>query len=385
MKRRHTTRQQEKILDAAVSVRTGPPLDEENITFQARPLLLATLPHSDPGDVPIWGRTNGNLTLTIKPDWELDRKTNQSRCVGIPFGTIPRLLLLWMTNEAVKTGSRRLELGHSLASFVRELGLIPSGGRWGTIPRLREQMHRLFRAKISFDYSGVTRSGSVRSWLDMQIAPKGMVWWDDRNPEQLVLFESWLEITEDFFKAITASPIPLNMEAISALKHSSMGLDLYALTTFLAYQAARTGRERFIPWTQLQQQLGADYASQDNFKKSIKETLGKIVPVYPGLRLGDRSGGLEILPDSRTSVPIRKSLRSATVHVVAPPSPNLSDDVIRQFRTRFPGLDIYSCKDDFDHWLESKKHKPTAYGRAFLGFAKKWSTGKSCIFNSQKQ
>lgn len=89
-----------RILDAAAEIKAEPNAAE--MAFMARALVQATLPHSDPGEVPIWGRTNGRLTLTIKPDWELDPKTNQSHCVGIPYGTIPRLLLFWITTEAVK-------------------------------------------------------------------------------------------------------------------------------------------------------------------------------------------------------------------------------------------------------------------------------------------
>jgi hypothetical protein len=33
--------------------------------------------------------------------------------IGYPFGSIPRLLLFWITTEAVQTKVRRLELGKS--------------------------------------------------------------------------------------------------------------------------------------------------------------------------------------------------------------------------------------------------------------------------------
>jgi hypothetical protein len=75
------TRQQLHLLDAAEAIRLAP--DKTEAAFMARQLVQATLPHSDPGPVPVWGRSNGRLTLTIKPDWEFDPKTGTSRCVGI--------------------------------------------------------------------------------------------------------------------------------------------------------------------------------------------------------------------------------------------------------------------------------------------------------------
>ena len=69
--------------------------------------------------------------------------------MGLPFGAYPRLLLAWLTSEVVKTKSPTLVLGPTLSGFMNELGLLPTGGRWGTIGRLRDQMRRLFSSSIS--------------------------------------------------------------------------------------------------------------------------------------------------------------------------------------------------------------------------------------------
>jgi hypothetical protein len=52
--------------------------------------------------------------LGIRPGWDFSK--NQS--MGIPYGTIPRLLLFWVTTEAVRTKKRRLELGNTLSSYA---------------------------------------------------------------------------------------------------------------------------------------------------------------------------------------------------------------------------------------------------------------------------
>lgn len=70
------------------------------------------------------------------------------RLVGFPYGSLPRLILAWMSTEAVRTKSRTLYLDDSLSEFMRELGLIPSGGREGTIRRFRDQLRRLLLARI---------------------------------------------------------------------------------------------------------------------------------------------------------------------------------------------------------------------------------------------
>ena len=55
---------QENLLNAAADIRQDP--DAAEAAYMARQLVQCTLPHSNPGDVPAWGRTNGSLTLGIR-------------------------------------------------------------------------------------------------------------------------------------------------------------------------------------------------------------------------------------------------------------------------------------------------------------------------------
>src|SRR5450432_2211898 len=107
------TPSQQKFTDAATGIRLDPDMVEK--AYMARQLVQCTLPHSNPGsDRPAWTRQSGNLLLTLQPAW--DGKNNAS--VGFPYGTLPRLLLFWITTEAVLTKNRRLELWQSLAGFM---------------------------------------------------------------------------------------------------------------------------------------------------------------------------------------------------------------------------------------------------------------------------
>ena len=58
------TKRQQRQAERAVQIYNTPPTAED-VVFLARELILCTLPHSDPGNVPTWSRTNGNLTLGI--------------------------------------------------------------------------------------------------------------------------------------------------------------------------------------------------------------------------------------------------------------------------------------------------------------------------------
>ena len=288
------TRARSKLLDAVVEIGLDRPT-EQDAAYMARELVQCTLPHRNPGDdKPVWSRQNGNLFLILQQGYDRTGKP-----YGYPFGSIPRLLLFWITTEAVRTQSRRLELGRSLAVFMHELGLDPSrGGVRSDARRLREQMERLFRAKISFERH-VERDGfSGKRWLDMQVAPDGELWWDERTPDHPTLWGSWIELGDKFFQAITAAPVPVDVRALKALKSSPLALDLYAWLCHEAYRAHQSKQGRFVAWTLLMQQLGTQYSDPKDFGKYARVALRKVQAVYPALKLGTLRAGVQIDPKS---------------------------------------------------------------------------------------
>jgi hypothetical protein len=281
------TKAQRAIVNAGTEIR----LDRataEDAAYLARQFVQATLPHSDP-KADTWSRQNGNFTLGIQAGFNV--KTGKSH--GLPYGIIPRLLLFWITTEALKTKSPRLELGASMAGFMREVGLDPGhGGKRSDGQRLQVQMTRLFQARISFMQEVQDGSNEGSAWLNMQVSRKGVLWWNPRNPAQGSLWNSWIELERDFYDAITAAPIPIDVRALRALNE--------------VYRVEHTGRARFIPWRAVAKQLGADYEG-DNAAKELarkaRAALRKIATVMPGVRLGDMRGGLSVLPGSLLAVP----------------------------------------------------------------------------------
>jgi len=157
--------------------------ESPDIGYQARVFAQTSLPYRDPGSLPVWGRRNGSLSLVVQPGHDVDQG-GLPVPAGFPFGVIPRLLLTWISTEAVRTKDPVLPLGDSLSDFMRQLGLVPTGGKAGTITRLREQMRRLFKATIAVRYSehdpqtGVVRDAGRQS----MIAAEYDLWWSSRAP-----------------------------------------------------------------------------------------------------------------------------------------------------------------------------------------------------------
>lgn len=286
--------QKMKLISVAGEIRLDP--DKTESAFMARQLVQATLPHKNPGNVPDWSRKNGDLTLTLRPGWD-EKKRKQ---IGYPYGTIPRLLLFWITTEAIRTKNPRIELGNSLAQFMEELGLDPyQGGKRSDVKRLQDQMKRLFQSTISFN-----QYTKGEAWLNMQVAPKGMLWWDEKQPQQDTLWKNWIQLGEDFFKAITSSPVPIDMRALRALKRSPLALDFYAWASYTAYQTQRTGQSRSLSWEILHEQFGSEYKKVDEFARKAWHALLKVQAVYPELNVERIRGGITVLP-SKPSITIK--------------------------------------------------------------------------------
>jgi len=227
--------------------------------------------------------------------------------LGYPYGSIPRLLLFWVTTEALRTGSRRLELGSSYSAFLREIGLSPKTGRGkrGDAKRVMEQTRRLFAANVSFIQISEVAGMHGERRRNMVIADESELWWSPKSPDQSALFLSWVELGEKFFNAITAAPVPVDIRALRVLKRSPLALDLYAWTTYKALAVARKGKPHFVPWRSLAQQFGADYSDIDDFKKQAKSALKNIQEQYKGLKLAQADGGIVILPSSKPAIPAR--------------------------------------------------------------------------------
>lgn len=287
-----------KLLNKAVEIAMNQAINDD-IAFMNKSLVQANLPHSKPKN-DVWVRKNGNYSLVIQAG--LNEK---GESYGLPYGTLPRLGLLYLITKAVKTKSRRIELGNTLNDFIRELGLNPNtgGGKRGDAKRVIEQMNRLFNARFSFTETLIDQQGNTgKRRLNMEVAPRSELWWDIKKTEQTNMFSSWLELGEDFFNAITANPVPLDFRSAVALKQSPLALDIYILLCFEAFKAHKSGKSHFIPWASLLEQMGTTYSDIKDFKKNFKSALRKVRTVAPTIQIEEENGGIRVIPDSLPAI-----------------------------------------------------------------------------------
>ena len=84
-------------------------------------------------------------------------------------------------------------------------------------------MRRLFNAYVQLIYEDKLGEASVNA----VIARRTEFWWNERKPDEPMLWKSKIELSEDFFNEIITHPVPIDLNTLTALKRSSLGLDLY--------------------------------------------------------------------------------------------------------------------------------------------------------------
>lgn len=262
----------DKLITEALAIEAQEAQEAGALGFMARALVQATMPHKNPGKIEAWGRRNGNFSLVMQPGYSID-ENNAPQNIGLPYGTKPRLVMAFIASEAVRTRSKEIILGHSLSEFMRQLDLTPTGGRWGTIPALREQMKRLFSSTVSFQYE----SDKVEVNSGFKIASQAILFWDAKSPQQAALWESTVTLTQEFYNEIITRPVPVDLRALSALKSSSLALDIYC---WLTYRMSYLKHVTEIPWKLLATQFGSDYTELRDFKKNFIKQLRKVQIVY---------------------------------------------------------------------------------------------------------
>ena len=358
--------------------------------YMARALTLATLPHREvPGHE--FKRENGLFRLSILAPSD----------VGLPFGSIPRLLLSWLTTEAVRTGSPVLELGPTLSAFMAKLDLARQGGKRGDITRFRNQTVRLFSSMVSLKYS----NNAIDFGAGFNIAKNYSLWWDPKSPDQLAFWTSTVTLGTDFFQDIIKSPVPVDLRALKCLKQSPMALDIYC---WLTHRMFYLEKEIEIPWRLLQMQCGAGYALDGrgplDFKRNFLLRLKKVHEVYPQANVGVGKTGLILRPNPPHVAPIptkgmgaaerrRRVLvgkRADAVQEKAAalllgdmgnekpllPPPRVGPPLLilqtetyeKAKRATRRAFDVYTLEQEWREWIIKKDRYPNDPDGAFIGF-----------------
>lgn len=277
------TPKQRKLRDVAETIRGERPTD---IDFLHTVQCQCGLPYVNPGDgVTVWDSRQGQTVLRIEAGSALDPAVGEFVKLGLPYGEKPRLVLIHLATEAVRTGSPVVDVEDSMTAFARALGLPTTGPH---LKHLKDQLARLAAATVRM---GLVEDGRAVQ-VNAQLVSAFDLWYPT-EPGQRVLWPSTVRLSDEYFASLSRHAVPLDRRAVGALAGSALALDVY---TWLAQRLHRVpaGRPQFLAWGTLADQFGPGYGRVRDFRRRFLDTLRQVQAVYPEARLTADDRGLTL-------------------------------------------------------------------------------------------
>jgi hypothetical protein len=264
-----------RLIDAHTDILGGPP---DDIVFMHSVLTQCSLPYRPTGER-VWIREQGNVSLLIEAGRARHPDDGKWVELPLPHGEKPRLIMLHLNGEALRTGSPIIDVEGSMTAFVRVLGIDTNGRNLRT---LRDQLGRLAAASVRLGIGSKTIKTDVIDAFDL--------WWPD-NAKQRALWPSTVQLAPRYFETLTKHAVPLDSRAVAALAHSALDLDVYS---WLAQRLHRIpkGKPQTITWQALKSQFGPDYDRLRKFREKFLPALKTVLTVYPGARIEIADAGL---------------------------------------------------------------------------------------------
>ena len=280
-RRRAVSKHERNVVEAAYQVLSD---DAERMGFTYSGFALTSLPHKPP-KTDTWRREGHNLTLVLQAGVDRNEKS-----IGLPYGSYARFILLFLQSEAIRTGSREVELGRSMRVWLGTMNLSIGGM---TYKMVNEQARRISGCSLTFfaDRSGAqikSRGGFVKTEITMT----------NVIGDQPALWQDRVLLDEDFYRALRDHPVPVSETALRAIGPRSLVIDVYI---WLAYRLHALKKEVEVGWPALFAQFGGGVGRIRGFRKYFIECLAIATAAYPEARVDIGERGV-ILRPSRPAI-----------------------------------------------------------------------------------
>ena len=243
----------------------------KDAAFQHSVLCQTSLPYRNPKDLIRWKKEQGSVSLSIQ-SLEVDHpETGEGIRLGLPFGTKARLIMAHINTEAIKKQSPIIDVEDSMTQFIKRIGLATKGHNYYAV---KDQLSRIASSIVTLSYN----EGKASYNVNFLMVKKYDLWFP-KDSRQRVLWPSYIELTDDYFKNLMEHAIPLDERALAALSNNAMALDIYA---WLAQRLHRidSSKPQFIAWAALKKQFGEGYTRMSDFKRAFRKTLQMVLWHY---------------------------------------------------------------------------------------------------------
>ncbi len=217
----------------------------------------------------LYERRNGQFVLQVTghPDF------------GVPFGQ-DRIVPIFLATLAVRQKSQTIRF-KTAAEMLETFGMHKGGKEYR---RLVAAFERIFGATMFFGTDALSRSAKVVQRSRFNFLREAQIWYN-RQPDQRVLgeeFENTIVLSDEFYREITAHPIPTDLEAVKVLASAPAVLDLFMWLTYRCFVAK--GPESipiFGPYGVVSQIGSVEYSRERRFAAKLEQWLRAIRAMWP--------------------------------------------------------------------------------------------------------
>lgn len=254
-------------------------------SFYPATLIYGSLPYR-PIESNLWVRENGRNRTAITAG----AITNPDGTVEsfVPSGKLARAALLYLTTEAKKTGSPRIDLSKSYRGFLKDLGL-PWNSR--NAREAEKQLRAVLSMTINVSITEHRENGDTKiTEYDLMVG-RGREIVFDANAD-IKERESYLLLSDDFFESVIQSnAVPVETETWRELlseSKSPLALDIYL---WLSSRLPKLQAPLYINWEQLQAQFGSQAQEIHDFKRRFRVALQEAQAHLPNANVTEEGQG----------------------------------------------------------------------------------------------
>ena len=101
--------------------------EDSNLSFAFSGWAQCALPHRQLSPESRWEIAGERVRLVVEPGLRPGDNDGPMEPVGVPYGSVARLILLFLQTEALRRNSREVELGGSLRQWLTKIGVSIGG------------------------------------------------------------------------------------------------------------------------------------------------------------------------------------------------------------------------------------------------------------------
>jgi hypothetical protein len=257
--------------------------EKQELGWHLRPLCICPLParplpkrtvilsngETKPEHETLWSRKAGKYLVEIQGHKDY----------GIPYGQ-DILIIIYLAIEAKRQNSRTIKVNF-YRDFMRMFGMNPNDGS-----KYQLVQNSIFRIRNSrFSWHDITKPKNRDKGGGFLYIDDYDLFFNPKDPNQISLFDQYIQISEQFWNEINYFEIPINLDAVRYLKQKTAHLSFYIWLSYRVWYAyhCENGQAIINFWGNngLQLQTSSQIEERRYFRREVKNYLESVKEVWP--------------------------------------------------------------------------------------------------------